>query len=49
MIFRLIDFVLVMFNVCGIIGMSKLEFFSFTDKELNTFFKIYLNGTLVSL
>ena len=39
---------LVMFKVCGIIGISKIEFFSFSDEELNTFFKISLNGTLIS-
>ena len=27
----------------------KIEFFSFSDEELNTFFKISLNGTLVSV
>ena len=37
-----------MFKVCGIIGISKIEFFSFSDEELNTFFKISLNGTLIS-
>ena len=46
--FRLIDFALVMFKVCGVIGISKTEFFSFSDKEFNTFFKISLNGTVVS-
>ena len=48
MIFRLIDFALVMFKICRIIGISKIELFSFSDEELNTFFKISLNGTLVS-
>ena len=48
MIFRLIDFALKMFKVCGIIGISKIEFLRFSDEELNRFFEISLNGTLVS-
>ena len=48
MIFRLTDFALVMFKICRIIGISKIELFSFSDEELNTFFKISLNGTLAS-
>ena len=38
MTFRLMDFAPVMFKVCGIIGISKIEFLRFSDKELNTFF-----------
>ena len=48
MIFRLIYFALVMFKVCGITGISKIEFFSFSDEKLYTFFKISWIGTLVS-
>ena len=38
MVYRLIDFVimvlkLLMFNVCGIIDIPKMEFFSFFDTE----------------
>ena len=44
-IFRLIDFALVVFKVCGIIRII-VEFF--TWKEQNMFFKIFLNRTLVS-
>ena len=43
MIFRLIDFALVIFKVCEIIGISKIEFFSFSDEELNTFSKFLWN------
>ena len=48
MIFRLIEFALKMFKVCGIIGISKIEFLRFSDEELNRFFEISLNGILVS-
>ena len=48
MIFRLIDFALVMLKDCGIIGISQIKFFSYSDEELNTFFKISLNRTVVS-
>ena len=48
MIFKLIDFALMMFKVCGIIGISKIEFLRFSDEELNRFFEISLNGTVVS-
>ena len=48
MIFRLIDFALKMLKVCGIIGISKIEFLRFSDEDLNRFFEISLNGILVS-